>query len=61
MKGTSCPADNKCRLSDKKHLNVCGNTCASFLVFKVAANWRKNEALDSALDSCARQSGGFLK
>ena len=30
MIGTSCPADNKIWLFNKKYLNVCGNTCARF-------------------------------
>ena len=32
MTGTSCPADNKIRLSNKNYMNVCENTCARFLI-----------------------------
>jgi len=28
---TSCPADNKIWLLNKSYMNVCGNTCASFM------------------------------
>ena len=51
---TSCPADNKIWLLNKSYMNVCGNTCASFMAYLNCANWRRNEAWNCVLASCAR-------
>jgi len=38
--GTSCPADNKIRLSNKNYTNVCGNTCDGFLNSSLTTNYK---------------------